>query len=119
MEKYENKISKNGMNVLNDHFNYNEIIYLKEILNHDGYDRLGPESELWTLYIITKKNGIYIFNKYYYEDWFRKNILPKYELEIKCDINYLLLDSYSINDFNELKKYKDKMDDTYLKEFFK
>jgi hypothetical protein len=50
----------------------NPILYVKEHLSHDGYDRYGPESNLWDLYVYTKNNKtdeIIILN-YHWEDWF-------------------------------------------------
>jgi len=50
----------------------NPIIYVKEELSHDGYDRYGPESNLWDLYIYIKNNKtdeIIILN-FHWEDWF-------------------------------------------------
>ena len=48
------------------------IFMVKEHLSHDGYDRHGPESNLWDLYVYTKNNKtdeIIILN-YHWEDWF-------------------------------------------------
>lgn len=48
------------------------IFYLKEDLSHDGYDRYGPESNLWDLYVYTKniKTDEIIILNYHWEEWF-------------------------------------------------
>ena len=50
----------------------NPIIYFKEELGHDGYDKYGPESNLWDLYIyiINNETDEIIILNYHWEDWF-------------------------------------------------
>ena len=58
----------------------NSIIYVKEYLSHDGYNRFGPESNLWDLYVYIKNektNEIIIYN-YHWEDWFYHKIKSHY-----------------------------------------
>ena len=62
-----------------------ELIACREDLDHDGYDNEGPESDLWDLYLITKKGSDYIFYSLHWENWFRRE---KHEYHIDCK-NYL------------------------------
>ncbi len=50
-----------------------ELIACREELDHDGYDRYGPESDLWDLFLITKKEGEYIFYSLHWENWFHND----------------------------------------------
>ena len=47
-----------------------EILWMSMKVDHDGYDNYGPESNLVSLYIITKENDTYDYYMFYYEDWF-------------------------------------------------
>ena len=86
-----NIISKNAYNMLIKHENFKEdIIFSIEILQHDGYDIYGPESNLWTLYIIIKEDDSYILYRYYYEDWYH-NKNNYYVLELKTNIKDIQL----------------------------
>ena len=73
------KMSKNGENILKKY--ENNIIFSVEILEHDGYDQYGPESNLWTLYIIIKENDNFILHRYYFEDWYEKKDLSNFNIE--------------------------------------
>ena len=57
--KYKN-LSDVAINILSV-FKDKNIIYLKEYLSHDGFDRHGPQSNLWDLHIIIELNDDYIF----------------------------------------------------------
>jgi hypothetical protein len=61
-------------------------ILLKEFIycGHDGYDRYGPESDLWSVYILVKtKDGNIYLQRWYGENWFRENWGLELEKEIK------------------------------------
>jgi hypothetical protein len=73
------KISQNGENILKKY--ENNIIFSVEILEHDGYDQYGPESNLWTLYIVIKENNDFILYRYYFEDWYEKKDLSNFNIE--------------------------------------
>jgi hypothetical protein len=49
-----------------------KVITYSEELSHDGYDRYGPESDLWDLYLITQKGSDYIVYSLHWENWFRR-----------------------------------------------
>ena len=65
--------------------NDKEVIFATQIIEHDGYDRYGPESDLFTLYIFTKECGEYILYRYYYEYWYDGN-QQKYDFELKWNV---------------------------------
>jgi len=106
--------TKNAQNILNKYFNEKDIVCFGEILEHDGYDKYGPQSNLWTLYIITKKkdeeslDNIYIIYRYYFEDWYEKRE-PQYEndslYELEKEFNIQDIDHY---DYGMLNKYKNE-----------
>lgn len=72
-------LSNEANNVISYYKNKN-IIYFQEMLDHDGYDSYGPESNLWDLDIIIEINNDYIFYNYHWEDWYSKNQERKYNL---------------------------------------
>jgi len=76
--KYSINHSKNILkkNHINDY-----VVFSKELLDHDGYDNCGPDSNLWTLYVITYKDAKYTIYKYYYEDWYENIDYSKLDLE--------------------------------------
>ena len=70
MDTYRN-ISDDAIEVFNNIFKGENIVFCKEILNHDGYNSsIGPESNLWDLYIINFTHDNYIIYNYHWEDWF-------------------------------------------------
>jgi hypothetical protein len=73
------KLSGAAYTVLSD-FTKNNIIFLQELVSHDGYDKYGPESNLWDLYIIVEINNDYIYYYYHWEDWYRENQDEEYDL---------------------------------------
>ena len=87
-------------NILKRYFKDKDIIYIKEILEHDGYDKYGPESNLWTLYIIIKDNNNYILHRYYYEDWHQNKEYLNFDVN-----NDSLYDFESSNILNEIENY--------------
>jgi hypothetical protein len=67
-----------------------EVLFVKEIIEHDGYDRYGPESDLFTLYIFTKEDNEYVLYRYYYEYWYDGN-LQNYDFELKWNVKDISL----------------------------
>ena len=51
-------------------FNDAHIVDIFETLNHDGYDRDGPESNIWDLHMIVLENDVYTYYRFHCEDWF-------------------------------------------------
>lgn len=99
-------------NILKKYFNDKNVIYTKEILEHDGYDKYGPESNLWTLYIIIRNDNDYILYRYYYEDWHKNKEYLNFD--INNDSLYNFESSNTLNkienyDFYRLYKYKDEI----------
>lgn len=48
----------------NNFYNYHESV------SHDGYDLLGPVSDLWDLYIFYNKDGNVMVDQYHRENWY-------------------------------------------------
>jgi hypothetical protein len=79
--KYANKFVKN--NLVNDLKlkSSEEIIWIFEELSHDGYDKYGPKSNIYYLYVTvhdhdTKK---YAYHLYSAEQWYEKNEIVEFE----------------------------------------
>lgn len=70
-----------------------KLIASHENLDHDGYDRYGPESDLWDLYLITKKGSDYIFYSLHWENWFR-NEPHEYDLECRRYLKNMVSSNY-------------------------
>jgi len=104
-------------NIIKKYFNDKNIIYAKEILEHDGYDKYGPDSNLWTLYIIIKEDNDYILHTYYYEDWFENKEYLNFN--INNDSLYSFESSRILNkienyDFYRLYKYKNEINNNEI-----
>ena len=104
-------------NIIKKYFNDKNVMYIKEILEHDGYDKYGPESNLWTLYIIIKDNNNYILYRYYYEDWHQNKEYLNFD--INNDSLYDFESSNVLNeienyDFYRLYKYKDEINNNEI-----
>ena len=115
-EVIRNKIDHKN-NILKKYFNDKDIIYIKEILEHDGFDKYGAESNLWTLYIIIKENNDYILYRYYYEDWFENK--ENLNFDINNDSLYNLESIKILNkienyDFYRLYKYKNEINNNEI-----
>jgi hypothetical protein len=68
------------------------IINYVEKLSHDGYDKDGPESDLWDLYILYTHNdtGEYVIDYvdwYHFENWFSKDTKKEYTFCEKFNMN--------------------------------
>jgi len=50
---------------------FGKIINIRQKLDHDGYDRDGPKSNLYDLSIIFEKNGHQSILVYHREYWYR------------------------------------------------
>jgi hypothetical protein len=85
-------ISVNADEVIKRDFidNDKEVVFATQIIEHDGYDRYGPESDLFTLYIFTKENEEYVLYRYYYEYWYDGN-RQNYDFELKWNVKDISL----------------------------
>lgn len=54
-----------------------DILNVKETLSHDGYDSLGPESNLWDLYIVDSNSKTHHYHREY---WFQGFDNDKYQI---------------------------------------
>lgn len=63
------------------------IVYFKKTLDHDGYDRHGPQSNLYDIHIIIKEHDDYIYYWFHKEKWFRKNDDKDYYLYLKVKLS--------------------------------
>lgn len=59
-------------NFLSKTYPNQEILWYYQKVDHDGYDRYGPKSDLCDLYLLTKEKDTdkYHYLHYYYEDWY-------------------------------------------------
>ena len=87
--------------VLETDFNTKEVILVKEELSHDGYDSLGPKSNLYNLWILEKTYDDYILYFYHFEDWFHPNNDKIYKLENTYKLSELSNTKYVYNKFLE------------------
>ena len=104
-----NRISVNGNEVIKRDFinNDKDVVFATQIIEHDGYDRYGPESDLFTLYIFTKEDNEYVLYRYYYEYWYDGN-LQNYDFELKWNVKDIsLYDLEKIYDFKSEIKNSD------------
>ena len=88
--------------------NDKEVVFATQIIEHDGYDRYGPESDLFTLYIFTKENEEYVLYRYYYEYWYDGN-QQNYDFELKWNIKDI-----SLYDLEKIYDCQNKIKNTDL-----
>jgi hypothetical protein len=115
----QEELSNDAISLLSNKFENKNLILVVEFLEHDGYDRKGPQSNLLDLYIIDydSTNNFIVYN-YHWEDRFYyhkcdEEPLLKYELYSKkpiLEINH--------NTYDKLKKYVNKSSYMNLKEEF-
>ena len=113
------KFSINAESLINNYLLDKNIIIAIEYLAHDGYDKYGPESNLWDIYVVEDiSNNEFIIYNYHWEDWFRRNNnceekefnLTNYELYLKE--NLLDAKKYILSC---IEKYIDKIDNELFK----
>jgi hypothetical protein len=115
---YTNKrLSNNATALIDNLFKDKNIIMACEYLSHDGFDRHGPQSNLWDLYIILD-DDVNIIHHYHWEDWFNGKSIYTYEFT-----NYEFYQTFKITekDVFYLKNFQkdiNKIDNDKLKEIF-
>jgi hypothetical protein len=106
--------TKEAKNVIKNDFDNKNIVFIGEYLSHDGYDRFGPKSNLWDLFIIEDNGTNFIFYEYYWENWFTEYQSHGYDFEKKKNLENCT--------FSELEKIIKRMDgntDVKLKDLVK
>lgn len=94
-------LTKKAQIIIKQDFNDKNIVKNIEKLHHDGYDKYGPESNLWDLYIITEENNKYIMYFYHWEDWYDSDV---------SDLTYQFYSKEEIYDISKIEIYlKNKM----------
>jgi hypothetical protein len=89
-----------------------EIKYAKEFLSHDGYDKDGPKSNIWTLYVCVEvlETGSYNYYRYETEYWFDNNDKLEYKDGCIPICSKYLVVPYSPGEyFGETQTYYDSM----------
>ena len=114
-------LSYDATSLIDNYLSNKNIILAVEYLTHDGYDKYGPESNLWDLYIIEdiSYNEFIIYN-YHWEDWFRSNNCEEKEFDLT---NYELYLKENLLEAKEymlscIEKYIDKVDNELFKKVF-
>jgi len=114
-------LSYDATSLIDNYLSNKNIITVVEYLGHDGYDKYGPESNLWDLYIIEdiSYNEFIIYN-YHWEDWFRSNNCEEKEFDLT---NYELYLKKNLLDTKKymlscIEKYIDKVDNEAFKKVF-
>ena len=79
-----------------------QLIAVIEDLSHDGYDKYGPESDLWDLDFITQKNGEYIYYSCHWENWFHKGTVKEYDIQTRNLVKNMLLNGYGFKKIVDL-----------------
>ena len=78
--------SNHGKKLMTDKFTNRpdiKIVYAKEFLEHDGHDKYGPNSDVWSLYLCVQdiSTKIYTYYHYHTEYWYcGSNDKLEYEL---------------------------------------
>lgn len=101
----EFNVSTPGQKILESIDPSEKIVAYLEELSHDGYDRDGPESDIWDLFLITLKDEYYVFNFYHWENWFEEETIKKYELVRRNYLKNIILNEYYFEKVKALSKY--------------
>lgn len=57
-----------------------KVIFEQVLVSHDGYDNLGPQSNLYDLVVIIEREGNLFFEVFHKEDWFTGDVEEYYPL---------------------------------------
>jgi len=71
---FESKLTKQALEVLSSF--EPDVLDVWELLEHDGYDSVGPKSNLWDLYIVDSKGILHHFHR---EWWFQGDDKENYQ----------------------------------------
>ena len=106
--------TKEAKNIIKNIFFDKNIVFIGEYLSHDGYDSLGPKSDLWDLFIIEDTGKNFILYEYYWENWFTEHQSKEYEFEKKK-----ILEDCTFSELEKIIKRMDKDTDVKLKDLVK
>ena len=82
-----NKDNYHELKVIHENYDLKNIVKIMVNLDHDGYDEYGPESDLWYLIIVHKKEDKIYTSCWHRENWFSQNADDEYFLEKEyCNI---------------------------------
>jgi len=74
------------LKIIMENYDVKNIIGIKKELEHDGYDRYGPKSNLWDLKIIHIENNKKYLSVWHREDWYTDQ-KEEYSLFNKRELN--------------------------------
>lgn len=86
-----------------------KVVAIQEDLSHDGYDKYGPESDLWDLDFITQKDDLYIYYSCHWENWFHKGTVKEYDIQVRNLVKNMLLHSYGFKKIVDLSYQDDNL----------
>jgi hypothetical protein len=95
-------ITEPGLNIIANDFKDRKIINIVEEMSYDGYDRYGPKSNIWNLFVLSINNGEYFFSHYNWENWFVKNQAQKYDLISEYSLNNIITNKYYVSKIKQL-----------------
>lgn len=118
---------KDACDKMEKHYENIRIYYQKVFLDHDGYDRYGPESNIWDIIVLIINETKFQLDIWHGEDWFDGDF--KFYLEKSIDIDnfesinrFLMMAAEnklysqffrSIFDTNDKKNFDKKYPDDY------
>jgi len=68
--------------------NYKAIEHIKYMISHDGYDKHGPKSDIYDIFIWHKNNNKFYIDSYHCEEWYDFGSKPVFEKEYTYKILY-------------------------------
>jgi hypothetical protein len=106
---WDSGYTSKGNDLIKESFNNAELMLIDEKLSHDGYDRDGPKSDIWDLWILEKTSDDYLLHNFHWENWFCKDDkYLKYELELTNSLSELIVNENMknrTNIYNQFIKY--------------
>ena len=103
--RYLNALGK-FMNENND----NDILFFKETIYHDGYDKYGPKSDIYDIHIVKEnEDGCLIYQNWHGEDWYDSDFyFDKYE-EYELTNSSIMVRILKADKILNFKNYEDEM----------
>jgi hypothetical protein len=77
-----------------------DIVEVDEYLTHDGFDRYGPQSDIWMLEVYTFTDSRPYLHLYSWENWYQPG---------DSEAPYELIKTYTLDSMNPHSEYYEKL----------
>ena len=92
LDTITSELDKYCKEAIYSHYNAIKLLKVSEDIYHDGYDREGPQSNLYDLNVLYYSQGKYYLDQWYREDWFCLKEPEPYNLCNRYILDEILVD---------------------------